>query len=181
MTADRCFVQNGVEKPIFDGPLLKMSSSRFQLNAPFSQNTGLYTRIFENAAIFIRVVVVLRPRAIALALTACTCADVIQPCSFALGSRPTDQIVFVTSQISTRLRRSRQQVSNPVSLLSMLIQTHRRNFPLAPNLSPLPFGITESPLQRLGSSVNLWRLSIASPIHTLIYKGKRFYKSSKFK
>ena len=75
------FVQNGVEKPIFDGPLLKMSSSRFQLNAPFLQNTGLYTRIFENAAIFIRVVLVLRPRAIALALTACTCADVIQPCS----------------------------------------------------------------------------------------------------
>ena len=49
------FVQKGVEKPIFDGPLLKMSSSRFQLNAPFLQNTGLYTRIFENAAIFIRV------------------------------------------------------------------------------------------------------------------------------
>ena len=69
-----------MEKPIFDGPLLKMSSSRFQLNAPFSQNTGVYTRIFENAAIFIRVVVVLRPRAIARALTACTCADVIQPC-----------------------------------------------------------------------------------------------------
>ena len=67
-----------MEKSIFDGALLKMSSSRFQLNAPFSQNTGVYTRIFENAAIFIRVVVVLRPRAIARALTACTCADVIQ-------------------------------------------------------------------------------------------------------
>ena len=45
------FVQNVVEKPIFDGPLLKTSSSRFQLNAPFLQNTGLYTGIFENAAI----------------------------------------------------------------------------------------------------------------------------------
>ena len=42
---------------------------------------------------------------------------------FALDDRliagSTDQITFVTSQISTRLRRSRQQVSNPVSLLSM--------------------------------------------------------------
>ena len=71
------FVQNGVEKPIFDGPLLKISSSCFQLNAPFLQNTGLYTRIFENASIFIRVVVVLRPRAISRTVTACTCADVI--------------------------------------------------------------------------------------------------------
>ena len=82
------FVHNGVEKPIFDGPLLKMSSSRFQLNAPFSQNTGVHTRIFENAAIFISVVVVLRPRAITRALTACTCADVIQPCSLCRGSLP---------------------------------------------------------------------------------------------
>ena len=85
------FVQNGVEKPIFVGPLLKMSSSCFQLNAPFLQNTGLYTRIFENAAIFIRVVVVLRPRAIARALTACACAAIIQPCSYqrfsTLGAR----------------------------------------------------------------------------------------------
>ena len=45
--------------------------------------------------------------------------------TFALGSRdeqwPTDRnTIFVTSQISTRLRRSRQQVSNPVSLLSMV-------------------------------------------------------------
>ena len=69
-----------MEKPIFDGPLLKISSSCFQLNAPFLQNTGLYTRMFENAAIFIRVVVVLRPRAISRTVTACTCADVIQPC-----------------------------------------------------------------------------------------------------
>ena len=69
-----------MERPTFDGPLLKTSSSRFQLNAPFLQNTGVYTRIFENAAFFIRVVVVLRPRAIARAMTACTCAEVIQPC-----------------------------------------------------------------------------------------------------
>ena len=76
-----------MERPIFDGPLLKTSSSRFQLNAPFLQNTGVYTRIFENAAIFIRIVVVLRPHAIDRAMTASTCADVIQPC-FAPGNIP---------------------------------------------------------------------------------------------
>ena len=69
------FVQNGAERPIFGGPLLRKSSSRFQLNAPFLQNTG-----FENAAIFISVGVVLRPYAITRAVTACTCADIIQPC-----------------------------------------------------------------------------------------------------
>ena len=50
-----------MERPIFDRPVLKTSSSRLQLNFLFLQNTGVHTRIFENAAIFIRVVVVLRP------------------------------------------------------------------------------------------------------------------------
>ena len=50
--------------------------------------------------------------------------------TFALGPRneywPTDEnSIFLTSQISTRLRRSRQQVSNPVSLLSMVITSFK--------------------------------------------------------
>ena len=37
------FVQNGVERTIFDGPLLKTSSSRFQLDAPFfTKHRGLH-------------------------------------------------------------------------------------------------------------------------------------------
>ena len=111
-----------MEKPIFDGPLLKMSSSRFQLNAPFSQNTGVYTRIFENAAIFIRVVVVLRLRAIARALTACTCADVIQPCRqpviWSMAAMWRDSTVVVAAVVRTRPR------AIPLAMITMRKSTH---------------------------------------------------------
>ena len=89
-----------MDKPIFDGPILKMSRSRFQSNAPFLQNTGLYTRIFENTAIFIRVVVVLRPRAMARSLTARTCADLIQSCCYKVRAHLSSRcMVFITIKI----------------------------------------------------------------------------------
>lgn len=67
-----------------EGTSVKISVYRFQSGATFSPKTGRYTKLFKNAAIFSKFVMVPRPLALARAKRSRTCADVIQPVAVAI-------------------------------------------------------------------------------------------------